>query len=90
MVAGATSGRANTTGRSTRDRACSFLVALGQRAAVPLVIPIVILGGFFLGVFTATEAGAVVAGYAFVAARFYYQQRLLARDGQARLRQRAS
>ena len=42
-------------------------------AAVPLVIPIVILGGFFLGIFTATEAGAVVAGYAFLAARFYYR-----------------
>jgi C4-dicarboxylate transporter, DctM subunit len=40
---------------------------------VPLVIPIVILGGFFLGIFTATEAGAVVAGYAFIAARFYYR-----------------
>src|SRR6266545_4971611 len=51
----------------------SFLVSSGRRAAVPLVIPIVILGGFFLGVFTATEAGAVVAGYAFFAARFYYK-----------------
>ena len=50
-----------------------FLVSSGRRAAVPLVIPIVILGGFFLGVFTATEAGAVVAGYAFFAARFYYR-----------------
>jgi C4-dicarboxylate transporter DctM subunit len=44
-----------------------------RKAAVPLVIPIVILGGFFLGVFTATEAGAVVAGYAFLAAIFYYR-----------------
>lgn len=50
-----------------------FLVTSAQGAAVPLVIPVVILGGFFLGVFTATEAGAVVAGYAFVAARFYYK-----------------
>ncbi len=51
----------------------SFLAASARRAAVPMVIPIVILGGFFLGVFTATEAGAVVAAYAFVAARFYYR-----------------
>ena len=50
-----------------------FLWNSAKRAAVPLVIPIVILGGFFLGVFTATEAGAVVAGYAFIAARFYYR-----------------
>jgi C4-dicarboxylate transporter DctM subunit len=51
----------------------ALLFATSKRAAVPLVIPIVILGGFFLGVFTATEAGAVVAGYAFLAARFYYR-----------------
>ena len=51
----------------------ALLVGAGRRAAVPMVIPIVILGGFFLGVFTATEAGAVVAGYAFIAARFYYK-----------------
>jgi C4-dicarboxylate transporter DctM subunit len=49
------------------------IVSTGRSAAVPLVIPVVILGGFFLGVFTATEAGAVVAGYAFVAARLYYR-----------------
>src|SRR6185437_12932148 len=51
----------------------ALIVSSARRAAVPLVIPIVILGGFFLGVFTATEAGAVVAGYAFFAACFYYK-----------------
>ncbi|WP_428669928.1 TRAP transporter large permease [Reyranella sp.] len=45
----------------------------GKSAAVPLVIPIVILGGFFLGIFTATEAGAVVAGYGFLAAKLHYR-----------------
>jgi C4-dicarboxylate transporter DctM subunit len=50
-----------------------LMLATARRAAVPLVIPVVILGGFFLGVFTATEAGAVVAGYAFVAALVYYR-----------------
>jgi tripartite ATP-independent transporter DctM subunit len=45
----------------------------GAAAAVPLVVPIVILGGFFFGVITATEAGAVVAGYAFLAAKLYYK-----------------
>ena len=49
-----------------------------KRAAVPLVIPVIILGGFFLGVFTATEAGAVVAGYAFFVALFYYKNVSLA------------
>jgi tripartite ATP-independent transporter DctM subunit len=50
-----------------------LIVTTGKRAAVPLVIPIVILVGFVMGVFTATEAGAVVAGYAFFAAVFYYR-----------------
>ena len=41
----------------------------GVQAAVPLVVPVVILGGFFFGIVTAMEAGAVVAGYAFLAAK---------------------
>ncbi len=48
-------------GRSLRD------------AAVPMVIPLVILGGFYLGAFTATEAGAIVALYSLLAARLYYR-----------------
>ena len=48
---------------------------------MPLVIPIVIFGGFFMGVFTATEAGAVVAGYAFFAAVLLLPQRQPGRDG---------
>src|SRR6185437_4358746 len=50
-----------------------FLVTSARAAAVPMVVPVVILGGFYIGAFTATEAGAVVAFYAFVAARFYYR-----------------
>jgi C4-dicarboxylate transporter DctM subunit len=51
----------------------ALILGTGRRAAIPLVIPVVILGGFVMGVFTATEAGAVVAGYAFIAAVFYYR-----------------
>jgi C4-dicarboxylate transporter DctM subunit len=40
---------------------------------VPMVVPIVIIGGFYFGVFTATEAGALVAFYAISAALFYYR-----------------
>jgi C4-dicarboxylate transporter DctM subunit len=58
-----------------------LIVTTGRRAAVPLVIPIVILVGFVMGVFTATEAGAVVAGYAFFAAVFYYRNVSLADMG---------
>jgi C4-dicarboxylate transporter DctM subunit len=59
----------------------ALIVTTGKRAAVPLVIPIVILVGFVMGVFTATEAGAVVAGYAFFAAVFYYRNVSLAEMG---------
>src|SRR6201988_551722 len=51
----------------------AFLMRAGRAALVPLVGPLVILGGFYLGMFTATEAGAVVSFYAFLAARFYYR-----------------
>jgi C4-dicarboxylate transporter, DctM subunit len=37
-------------------------------AALALAMPVVILGGFRAGYFTATEAGAVCAGYAFLVA----------------------
>ncbi|HKO08404.1 MAG TPA: TRAP transporter large permease [Alphaproteobacteria bacterium] len=50
-----------------------FLLSAAREASVPMVVPVVILGGFYLGVFTATEAGAVVAFYAFIVARFYYR-----------------
>src|SRR5438309_7383442 len=51
----------------------AFLLRAARNALVPMVVPVVILGGFYLGMFTATEAGAVVAFYAFLAARFYYR-----------------
>jgi tripartite ATP-independent transporter DctM subunit len=50
-----------------------FLLKAAREAAVPMVVPVVILGGFYFGVFTATEAGAIVAAYAFLAALFYYR-----------------
>jgi C4-dicarboxylate transporter DctM subunit len=51
----------------------SRLRQASARAAVPLVVPVVILGGFVLGIITATEAGAVVAGYAIVVAKLVYR-----------------
>src|SRR6266567_6658504 len=50
-----------------------FLLHSLRASAVPLVIPLVILGGFYLGAFTATEAGAIVALYSLIAARLYYR-----------------
>lgn len=47
--------------------------AATKAALVPLVVPVVIVLGFYFGVFTATEAGALVAAYAVAAAVFYYR-----------------
>lgn len=44
-----------------------------RQAIVPLVVPVVIVAGFFFGIFTATEAGALVAFYAVAAALLYYR-----------------
>ena len=62
---------------SVKRLGAAFLQAL-----VPLVVPIVILGGFFFGIITATEAGAVVAAYAFLAAKLYYRNVSWAQMGQ--------
>src|SRR5437762_6611426 len=50
-----------------------FLLRSLRAAAVPLVIPLVILGGFYLGAFTATDAGAIVALSSLLAARLDYR-----------------
>jgi C4-dicarboxylate transporter, DctM subunit len=44
-----------------------------RESLVPLVVPILIIAGFYFGAFTATEAGALVAGYAVAAAFLYYR-----------------
>jgi tripartite ATP-independent transporter DctM subunit len=44
-----------------------------KASLVPLVVPIIIVAGFYFGVFTATEAGALVAAYAVAAALLYYR-----------------
>lgn len=49
------------------------LLRASRNALVPLFVPVIILGGFFLGAFTATEAGAVTAFYSLLAAKLYYR-----------------
>src|SRR5919198_1878763 len=49
------------------------LKATVRASLVPLVVPVVIILGFYFGVFTATEAGALVAAYAMAAALLYYK-----------------
>ena len=48
-------------------------VRAGKASLVPLVVPVLIVLGFFFGIFTATEAGALVAFYAVAAALLYYR-----------------
>ncbi len=43
-------------------------------AFLALMAPVLIVGGILGGVFTATEAGAVVALYAFLVGKFYYRE----------------
>src|SRR5688500_7912168 len=58
--------------KDRRPTRAEFRVAT-RAALVPLVVPIVIVLGFYFGVFTATEAGALVAAYAVAAAFLYYR-----------------
>ena len=43
-------------------------------AIIALIAPLIVIGGIAGGVFTATEAGAVAAAYAFVVGRFWYKE----------------
>ena len=58
--------------KDRRPTRAEFRVAT-KAALVPLVVPIVIVLGLYFGVFTATEAGALVAAYAVAAALLYYR-----------------
>lgn len=58
--------------KDRRPTKAEFAVAF-RASIVPLVVPIVIVLGFYFGVFTATEAGALVAAYAVGAAFLYYR-----------------
>jgi C4-dicarboxylate transporter, DctM subunit len=64
--------------KDRRPTRAEFATA-SKAALVPLVVPIVIVLGFYFGVFTATEAGALVAAYA-VAAAFLYYRNVTARE----------
>ncbi|MDR1711651.1 MAG: TRAP transporter large permease [Propionibacteriaceae bacterium] len=45
-------------------------------AAVALALPVIIIGGIRIGVFSPTEAGAVAIAYAFVVGAFYREMKL--------------
>ncbi|WP_209124013.1 TRAP transporter large permease [Alkalihalobacillus sp. BA299] len=45
-----------------------------RRAILPLLMPVIILGGIYGGVFTPTEAAAAAVGYAFFLGMFVYRK----------------
>ena len=53
-------------------------VRLGIKAIWALLIPVIVLGGIFIGLFTATEAAAVAAFYSMLLGMFKYRQLKLA------------
>jgi C4-dicarboxylate transporter DctM subunit len=58
--------------KDTRPTRAVFAGAV-RGSLVPMGVPVLIVLGFFFGVFTATEAGALVAAYAMAAAFLYYK-----------------
>ena len=76
---GVTTGSGNTTGDVTGTAAPAegsfgeFLAALVK--AIPgLLIPVIILGGIYGGIFTPTEAGAVASVFALLVGLFVYRE----------------
>ncbi|WHH60900.1 TRAP transporter large permease [Petroclostridium sp. X23] len=58
------------------DRRASWKEVLKatKEASLALVMPLIIIGGIILGVFTATEAGAIAVLYAFIVGFFVYKE----------------
>jgi C4-dicarboxylate transporter DctM subunit len=50
------------------------ILKAGREAFLPLVMPVIILGGILSGVFTPTEAAVVAVAYAFVLAAVVYRE----------------
>ncbi|WP_110648853.1 TRAP transporter large permease [Salinicola peritrichatus] len=50
------------------------LALAGKQAILPLLLPIIILGGVMTGIFTPTESAVVAVVYAFVLAFFVYRE----------------
>lgn len=55
------------------DRSPRALMGSAGAAAVPLMIPVIILAGILGGLMTPTEAGSIAALYALVIAMFFYR-----------------
>ncbi|MDD5015703.1 MAG: TRAP transporter large permease [Atribacterota bacterium] len=57
----------------TPFRSFGFILKQFKKAIWALIMPVIILGGIFSGVFTATEAGAIAVVYAFIIGGLVYR-----------------
>ena len=55
------------------DRSAKNILAVLKESIWALIMPIIILGGIYSGIFTATEAGAVACVYAFIVGTVVYK-----------------
>ena len=59
----------------TEKKASAKEIWMALRESLPaLMMPVIILGGIFAGIITATEATAVAVVYGFIVAVFYYRE----------------
>jgi len=49
-------------------------ITAGRRAVLPLLTPVIIIGGILFGVFSPTEASAIACLYALFLGRFFYRE----------------
>ncbi|HYH39616.1 MAG TPA: TRAP transporter large permease [Azospirillum sp.] len=64
--------RINGWGKQDREGRMGFVKAT-ERAALALLMPFIIIGGIYRGVFTPTEASVVAVVYAFIVGMFVYR-----------------
>lgn len=63
----------NLKGSNRRSTLRQILIS-GKESIYALVMPIIIIGGIVLGVFTPTEAGVVAVMYSFIIGKFVYKE----------------
>lgn len=78
IIAGYIMGKRKGFPRTERRPSLKRIATAGVIAAPALVIPIILLGGMRLGVFSATEAGACGVVYAMIVGLFVYRKLNLA------------
>lgn len=67
----------------TLQRANGKEIAKAIRGAIlPLMFPVIILGGIYSGIFSPTEAAAVSCGYAFILEKFVYRSMTMRQLGE--------